>query len=144
MRKENKSNNFIHYFYFFSLVSVSTRIVHALCIPLLVNKAQRIRVLRQNTSSLRRDSLMNTQRRLKRKKINCRINSLFLFSLHTKSIHYGWITDASWTILPMSLLPFLTLNVSVALLSMQGQNGFHQKYLNLCSKDEQMSYGFSN
>ncbi len=35
-------------------------------------------------------------------------------------------------------------NVSVALLSMQGQTalGFHQKYLSLCSKDEQRSYGF--
>ncbi len=44
----------------------------------------------------------------------------------------------------MSLLPFWALNVSVALLSMQGQKalGFHQKYLNLCYKDEQRSYGF--
>ncbi len=35
-------------------------------------------------------------------------------------------------------------NISVALLPMQGQRalGFHQKYLNLCSKDEQRSYGF--
>ncbi len=43
-----------------------------------------------------------------------------------------------------SLLPFWALNVSVALLSMQGQKalGFHQKYLNLCSKDERRSYGF--
>ncbi len=38
----------------------------------------------------------------------------------------------------MSLLPFWALNVSVVLLSMEGQNavGFHQKYLNLCSKEE--------
>ncbi len=44
----------------------------------------------------------------------------------------------------MSLLPFWALNVSVALLSMQGQKalGFHQKYLNLCYEDEQRSYGF--
>ncbi len=44
----------------------------------------------------------------------------------------------------MSLLCFWALNVSVALLSMQGQKalGFHQKYLNLCSEDEQRSYGF--
>ncbi len=44
-----------------------------------------------------------------------------------------------WTILTMSLPPFWALNVSVALLSMQGQKalGFHQKYLNLCSEDEQ-------
>ncbi len=41
-------------------------------------------------------------------------------------------------ILTMSLLPFWALNVSVALLSMQGQKalGFHQKYLNLCSENE--------
>ncbi len=34
--------------------------------------------------------------------------------------------------------------MSVVLLSMEGQKArwFHQKYLNLCSKDEQRSYGF--
>ncbi len=34
-------------------------------------------------------------------------------------------------------------NISVALLSMEDQKalGFHQKYLNLCSEDEQRSYG---
>ncbi len=39
----------------------------------------------------------------------------------------------------MSLLPFWALNVSVALLYMQGQKSlrFNQKYLNLCSGDEQ-------
>ncbi len=35
-------------------------------------------------------------------------------------------------------------NISVVLLSKEGHRalGFHQKCLNLCSKDEQMSYGF--
>ncbi len=35
-------------------------------------------------------------------------------------------------------------NISVALLSVEGQRAlrFYQKYLNLCSEDEQMSYGF--
>ncbi len=49
-----------------------------------------------------------------------------------------------WTILMMSILPFWALNMSVALLSMQGQKilGFHQKYLNLCSEDERKSYRF--
>ncbi len=44
----------------------------------------------------------------------------------------------------MSLLPFWALNVSVALLSMQGQRalGFHQKYLNLCFEDEWSSNMF--
>ncbi len=41
-------------------------------------------------------------------------------------------------------LPFWDLNVVVALLSIQGQKAlwFHQKHLNLCSEDEQRSYGF--
>ncbi len=54
----------------------------------------------------------------------------FFFSLH-------------WTILSMSLQPFWASNVVVTLLSMEGQKtlGFHQKYLNLCSK-ELRSYGF--
>ncbi len=41
----------------------------------------------------------------------------------------------------MFLLPFWTLNVSVALLSMEAQRALrmHQKYLNLCSKDERRS-----
>ncbi len=44
----------------------------------------------------------------------------------------------------MSSQPFWALNVSVVLLSMQGQKalGFHQKYPNLCYEDEQRSYGF--
>ncbi len=48
----------------------------------------------------------------------------------------------SWTILTMFLLCFWGLNVSVALRSLQGQKAleFHQKYLKLCSEDEQMTY----
>ncbi len=36
------------------------------------------------------------------------------------------------------------LGLELALLSMKGQKAlrFHQKYLNLCSEDEQRSYGF--
>ncbi len=54
------------------------------------------------------------------------------------------VTDVTWTILTMSLLPFWDLYVVVVLLSMQGQKAlrFHQKHLNLCSKDEWGSYGF--
>ncbi len=46
----------------------------------------------------------------------------------------------------MSLQLFWALNVSVALLSMQGQKAleFHQKYLNLSSEDERISYEFWN
>ncbi len=44
----------------------------------------------------------------------------------------------------MSLIHFLVLNVVDTLLSLEGQRGlgFHQKYLNLCCKDEQRSNGF--
>ncbi len=37
-------------------------------------------------------------------------------------------------------------NIAVVLLSMEGQKAlrFNQKYLNLCSEDEQMSYGLIN
>ncbi len=46
--------------------------------------------------------------------------------------------------LMMSLLSFKALNVSVTLLSMEGQKAleFHQKYLHLCSEDERRSYCF--
>ncbi len=42
------------------------------------------------------------------------------------------------------LIPFCALNVSVLLLSMQGQKAlrFHPKYIYLCSEDERRSYGF--
>ncbi len=44
----------------------------------------------------------------------------------------------------MSLLPFWALNMVVALLSFESQKafGFHQKYINLCSGDDQRFYGF--
>ncbi len=53
-------------------------------------------------------------------------------------------TAVTWTILTMSLLSFWALNVSVVLLSVQGQKALavHQKYLNLCSEPERRSYGF--
>ncbi len=44
----------------------------------------------------------------------------------------------------MSLLRFCVLIVVISLLSTEGQRAlrFHQKYLNLCYKDELRSYGF--
>ncbi len=41
-------------------------------------------------------------------------------------------------------VPFWALNVSVELLSMEGQRalGFHQKYLNFCSKYKRRFYRF--
>ncbi len=56
------------------------------------------------------------------------LNEVFvLFSLLNKIY-------VSWIFLTISKLPFWTLNISVALLSMEGQKalGFHQKYINLC------------
>ncbi len=53
-------------------------------------------------------------------------------------------TDVTWTIFPSPYFRFCALTVVVPLLSMEGQKalGFHQKHLNLCSKDERRSYGF--
>ncbi len=73
-----------------------------------------------------------------------------MFSLRTKSIliaskNYSLATDITWTILMMSsLLHCFDLTVVVPLLSIEGQKAlqFHHKYLNLCSEDEVMSYGF--
>ncbi len=44
------------------------------------------------------------------------------------------MTDLTWAILAVSLLPFWVLNISVALLSMQGQKalGFHKKNILIC------------
>ncbi len=56
---------------------------------------------------------------------------IFVFFAHRNYSHsfknYGWATDVTWTILMMSLLPLWALNVSVALLSMQGHKAlrFH-------------------
>ncbi len=80
-------------------------------------------------------TVVNTCWRLTQKRRNCWcwIKSLLLF-LRT-----------SWTVEPlMSFLRFWALNMVVALLSMQGQKalGFHPKYINLCYKDERISYGF--
>ncbi len=81
--------------------------------------------------------------------MNCWKKSLFLFSLHTKSIlvakyNYGWTPYVTWIILPISLLCLWTLIVLILLLSMEGQSALrmHKKYLHLCSKDEWRSYGF--
>ncbi len=80
------------------------------------------------------------------------LNSLFLICLffahkrYSRSViklrlnhwcHMDCFTDVLATFLSVG-------NISVALLSTQGQRalGFHQKYLNLCSEDEQRSYGF--
>ncbi len=60
------------------------------------------------------------------------------------SYNYGWTTDVIWIVLSMFLVPFCALTVVGPLRSMEGQKAleFHQKYLNLCSKDEGRSYRF--
>ncbi len=52
-------------------------------------------------------------------------------------MHMGYFNDVLTTSLR-------TLNVVVSLVSLQGKKAlrFHKKYINLCSEDEQMSYGF--
>ncbi len=63
---------------------------------------------------------------------------IFVFFVH-KKYSRSFTTDY----FTMFLLPFWALNVSVVLLSMQGQKslGFHKKYLNLYSEDELRSCG---
>ncbi len=89
-------------------------------------------------------------------KITTLFNNLFssmsVFNVHSRKYHacvylhvlHLVYKHATWTILMMSLLSFWALNVSVALLSIQGQKAlrFPQKYLHLCSEDEWRSYGF--
>ncbi len=79
----------------------------------------------------------------------CWITSLYLFSLRKKMIlvaseNYSWTPDVTWTVLLIYFATFLDVGTLVVLLSMKGQRalGLHQKYLNLCSEDEQRSYGF--
>ncbi len=96
---------------------------------------------------MHRGTLVNVCRILTRKRRNCWIKLLFLFSLSTKKYYsQSFITlrlNVTWTFLTMSLLPFWALNFSVVLLSMESQKSlwFHPKYLNLYSEDER-SYRF--
>ncbi len=67
--------------------------MYSMHLPLLVNKVQCIWVLVQNAGScvssstrMHRDTLVNARRRLTGKRRYCWMKSLFLFSLHTKSI----------------------------------------------------------
>ncbi len=105
-------------------------------------------ILRQNgsfcissTTCMRRGTLVNAQQR-----VNI-IYLIFVFFVHKKYSH-SFITLQlnKWCHMDyfIYVLPFWALNVSVAVLSIQGQKalGFHQKYLNLCSEDEWRSYGF--
>ncbi len=70
---------------------------------------------------------------------------IFVFFTHKKYSHSFiklWLNHR--IILTISWLHFWALIVSGPVRSMEGQKalGFHQKYLNLCSEDEQTSYGF--
>ncbi len=87
---------------------------------------------------------------------NCWIKSLFLFSLHRKSVliaslYSDWTTDGRWTILMMLFFLFWALTVLFTWKSMgQSQTSRFSKYLKnhftkyliLCSEDEQSFYGF--
>ncbi len=69
-----------------------------------------------------------------------------VFSLRTESIlvNFKNFRLNNWYHMDYFNDVLTTLNVSVVLLSMQGQKalGFHQKYLHLCSEDERRSYRF--
>ncbi len=73
---------------------------------------------------------------------NCWIKSLLLFSLRSKKLllSHWWQMDNCNNV----LTTFLGLECGSCIAVYAGQKaiGFHQKYLNLCSKDERKSYGF--
>ncbi len=77
------------------------------------------------------------------------LNIIFAHKMYCRSfiklkLNYWCHVDYFIVYFNMPLLTIWALNVSVVLLSMQGLIAlrFHQKYLNLCSKDEWRSYGF--
>ncbi len=80
---------------------------------------------------------------------NCWIKSLFLFSLHTKSIlvtslNSDWTTDGRWTILPMSFILFWALTVLFTWQSMgqsQASRFFIQNFLNCVPKTNEAFTG---
>ncbi len=88
------------------------------------------------TSWYSRECMAETDAKAKQKKL---LNNVFLCAQKVFS-QLNNITVESLIShgLFWSLLPFWALNVSVALLSMRGQKAleFHQKYPNLCFKDE--------
>ncbi len=137
MHEENKNNNFIQQCLLFCVslrrafmtVPRRTQVHFSACKQV-------------SWYSCQRASKTNTEEKTLMNKI-----FIFVFFTHTEKRSFITLrlnTDATWTILTMSLLPFWVLNVSVVLQSMQGKKalGFYQKYLNLCSKDERGSYGF--
>ncbi len=102
-----------------------------MCIPLHVNKAQSTWVLRQNAAYV--VVLLWTC-------INWHGREEIVFFAHKKYSHSFitlWLNH--WCHMDCFNDVLTTfLKVVVVLLSMQGQkaHGFHQKYINLCSKDE--------
>ncbi len=84
----------------------------------------------------------------KKTKITFRVNRITISTLPCQSL--TCVHDTKIKVEPQTILTdyfnavLTTLNLSAALLSMQGQKalGFHKKYLNLCYEDEQRSYGF--
>ncbi len=64
-------------------------------------------------------------------------------SILVASQNWSWATDVTWTVLPMYLLRFWTWE-HFSCVAVEGQIPlrFHQKYVNLCSEDEEPSYGF--
>ncbi len=71
------------------------------------------------------------------KRINCWIKLLFLFHLCTKSILIALRLNHWFELCPYNLSGPWTCQFHCC----QNALGFHQKYLPLCSEDEQRSYG---
>ncbi len=75
---------------------------------------------------------------------------IFVFFAQKKSIlvasqNWSWATDVTWTVLPMYLLCFWTWE-HFSCVAVYGESikalRLNQKYLHLCSEDEQSSFGF--
>ncbi len=140
MCKENKNNDFIQQFF-----SSKSRIPPLSRVPCRMC----LRVLRQQHHA---DALLTGRctldnggiRDLEEK--NCWIKSLLLFSLHTKTYSHifvklrlnNWCLMDYFTDVLTTFLGLGTFQLHCCLWRV----GLHQKYLNLCSEDEQRSYEF--
>ncbi len=96
---------------------------------------------------MRCHTVVNAQRRLTRKRRNCWSYFCFLYTQKKYSCSFLKLSLNHWCHMDYFidvLTTFWAFTFSVALVSMQGQKAlwFHQKYLNLCSEDEQRCYRF--
>ncbi len=136
VHEENKNNDFIQQFIFFRVSSWCMRVLQEptfwcrtwMCCGLFTSIG-----MHRHASWYHREHPSKTDTEENKLLNKVIILVFFTHKKYSRSfIYHGWTTDVTWTVLTMSLLPFWALNVSVVLLSMQGQKAlrFNQKYLN--------------